>query len=172
MRWNELSEENCSMARTVWVIGDRWTLLILRDCFLRVRRFEDFQQRLGITRPILASRLKRGPGAKTRDICRMVATPQACAVSRRRSGQLSVYEDPGLLAATPGSRRNEVIDFPADLRAELIAAGDEAAGDDLRLDLGGALEDVEDAGVAQDAADRVFEGIAVAAVDLQSVVGV
>src|SRR6478736_2978291 len=45
MRWNELGEENCSMARTVSVIGDRWTLLILRDCFLRVRRFEDYQQR-------------------------------------------------------------------------------------------------------------------------------
>src|SRR6202049_4634916 len=59
MRWNELSEENCSVARTVSVIGDRWTLLILRDCFLRVRRFEDFQERLGITRPILASRLKK-----------------------------------------------------------------------------------------------------------------
>ena len=59
MRWNELSEENCSMARTVSVIGDRWTLLILRDCFLGVRRFEDFQHRLGITRPILASRLKK-----------------------------------------------------------------------------------------------------------------
>jgi DNA-binding HxlR family transcriptional regulator len=59
MRWNELSEENCSMARTVSVIGDRWTLLILRDCFLRVRRFEDFQERLGITRPILASRLRK-----------------------------------------------------------------------------------------------------------------
>src|SRR6201993_1181823 len=59
MRWNELSEENCSMARTVSVIGDRWTLLIIRDCFLRVRRFEDFQERLGITRPILASRLKK-----------------------------------------------------------------------------------------------------------------
>src|SRR5260370_33130416 len=59
MRWNELSGENCSIARTVSVIGDRWTLLILRDCFLRVRRFEDFQERLGITRPILASRLRK-----------------------------------------------------------------------------------------------------------------
>src|SRR5258708_37323575 len=59
MCWKELSEENCSVARTVSVIGDRWTLLILRDCFLRVRRFEDFQERLDITRPILASRLKK-----------------------------------------------------------------------------------------------------------------
>jgi DNA-binding HxlR family transcriptional regulator len=59
MRWSELDQESCSMARTVAVIGDRWTLMILRDCFLRVRRFEDFQARLGITRPLLASRLKK-----------------------------------------------------------------------------------------------------------------
>ncbi|TXL82385.1 helix-turn-helix transcriptional regulator [Vineibacter terrae] len=59
MQWNKLEDEACSMARTIAVIGDRWTLLILRDCFLRVRRFEDFQQRLGITRPILADRLRK-----------------------------------------------------------------------------------------------------------------
>ena len=59
MRWDELDEEACSVARTVSVIGDRWTLLILRDCFLRVRRFEDFQARLGITRHVLADRLRK-----------------------------------------------------------------------------------------------------------------
>jgi DNA-binding HxlR family transcriptional regulator len=59
MRWNELSEERCSVARTIAVIGDRWTLLILRDCFLRVRRFDAFEERLGITRHILADRLKK-----------------------------------------------------------------------------------------------------------------
>ena len=59
MRWNELEDQACSLARTVSVIGDRWTLLILRDCFLRVRRFEEFQARLGVTRPILASRLRK-----------------------------------------------------------------------------------------------------------------
>lgn len=59
MQWSNLEEEACSVARTVSVIGDRWTLLILRDCFLRVRRFEDFQARLGVTRPILASRLRK-----------------------------------------------------------------------------------------------------------------
>jgi len=59
MRWSKLDHEACSLARTVSVIGDRWTLLILRDCFLRVRRFEEFQARLGITRPILASRLRK-----------------------------------------------------------------------------------------------------------------
>jgi DNA-binding HxlR family transcriptional regulator len=37
----------------------RWSLLILRECFLRVRRFEEFQSRLGITRHLLADRLKK-----------------------------------------------------------------------------------------------------------------
>jgi DNA-binding HxlR family transcriptional regulator len=58
MRWNKLEEEACSVARTVSVIGDRWTLLILRECFLRTRRFEAFQSALGITRHLLAERLK------------------------------------------------------------------------------------------------------------------
>jgi DNA-binding HxlR family transcriptional regulator len=59
MRWNELEDEACSVARTISVIGDRWTLLILRDAFLRVRRFEEFERRLAITRHILADRLKK-----------------------------------------------------------------------------------------------------------------
>lgn len=59
MKWSELEQERCSVARTVSVIGDRWTLLVLRDCFLGVRRFEDFQQRLGISRPMLGDRLRK-----------------------------------------------------------------------------------------------------------------
>jgi DNA-binding HxlR family transcriptional regulator len=59
MRWSELADERCSIARTVSVIGDRWTLLILRDCFLRIRRFDDFEARLGVTRHILADRLRK-----------------------------------------------------------------------------------------------------------------
>jgi DNA-binding HxlR family transcriptional regulator len=59
MQWNDLGEQTCSMSRTLSVIGDRWTLLILRDCFLKVRRFDDFQSRLGIGRPILADRLQK-----------------------------------------------------------------------------------------------------------------
>jgi DNA-binding HxlR family transcriptional regulator len=59
MRWNELADERCSIARTVSVIGDRWTLLILRDFFLGIRRFEAFEARLGITRHVLADRLRK-----------------------------------------------------------------------------------------------------------------
>lgn len=59
MQWDELDQQACSVARTLSVIGDRWTLLILRDCFMKVRRFDDFHARLGIGRPILADRLQK-----------------------------------------------------------------------------------------------------------------
>ena len=59
MRWEELGEQPCSMSRTLAVVGDRWTLLILRDCFLGMSRFEQFIASSGMTRHILADRLKR-----------------------------------------------------------------------------------------------------------------
>ena len=49
----------CSIARTLEVIGDRWTMLVIRDAFHGVRRFEEFQERLGIARNVLSSRLTR-----------------------------------------------------------------------------------------------------------------
>ena len=58
MKWSELADEPCSVARSVAVIGDRWTLMLLRDCFLGVRRFEEFERRLRISRSIIADRLK------------------------------------------------------------------------------------------------------------------
>ena len=59
MRWNELGDEACPVARGLSVVGDRWTMLVLRDCFRGVRRFEGFQRRLGITRHVLADRLRK-----------------------------------------------------------------------------------------------------------------
>lgn len=59
MRWDDIGEEPCSIARALSVVGDRWTLLILRECFLRVRRFEAFEENLGVTRHVLAGRLKK-----------------------------------------------------------------------------------------------------------------
>jgi DNA-binding HxlR family transcriptional regulator len=59
MRWQDIGDMTCSVARTLSVVGDRWTLLILRDAFLRTRRFEDFQGSLGITRHRLADRLRK-----------------------------------------------------------------------------------------------------------------
>jgi len=51
--------ENCSIARALEVIGERWTPLILRDAARGTRRFEDFQAKLGIARNILSARLGR-----------------------------------------------------------------------------------------------------------------
>lgn len=59
MKWHDLTDDACPLARAMGVIGDRWTLLILRECFLGVRRFDSFQKRLGVTRHLLAERLKR-----------------------------------------------------------------------------------------------------------------
>jgi DNA-binding HxlR family transcriptional regulator len=48
----------CSLARALEVVGERWTLLILRNAFLGMRRFDEFQEQLGISRGVLATRLQ------------------------------------------------------------------------------------------------------------------
>ncbi len=52
-------DDACSIARTLEVIGDRWTMLILRDAFRGVRRFDEFQRDLGIARNLLTDRLQK-----------------------------------------------------------------------------------------------------------------
>jgi len=59
MQRTSLADMNCSIARSLEVIGEWWTLLILRDAFLGVRRFDDFQRSLGIARNVLTARLNR-----------------------------------------------------------------------------------------------------------------
>jgi DNA-binding HxlR family transcriptional regulator len=49
----------CSIARTLEVIGDRWTMLVIRDVFNGFRRFDDMQRNLGCARNVLADRLTR-----------------------------------------------------------------------------------------------------------------
>ena len=51
--------QNCSIARTLELVGERWTLLILRDAFLGLRRFDEFQASLGVARNVLSDRLGR-----------------------------------------------------------------------------------------------------------------
>ncbi|MEA5362817.1 helix-turn-helix domain-containing protein [Amycolatopsis sp., V23-08] len=52
------ADRNCSLARALEVVGERWTLMIVRDAFFGVRRFGDFAAQLGIPRAVLTSRLK------------------------------------------------------------------------------------------------------------------
>jgi len=51
--------QNCSIARTLELVGERWTLLIIRDALLGVRRFDQFLTSLGIARNVLSDRLDR-----------------------------------------------------------------------------------------------------------------
>lgn len=59
MARKDFSEMHCSVARTMEVIGDRWTILILRDAFYGIRRFDDLHRGLGVARNILAERLNK-----------------------------------------------------------------------------------------------------------------
>lgn len=49
--------QDCGIARSLEIVGERWTLLILRDCFLGVRRFSDLQAHLDVSRAVLSARL-------------------------------------------------------------------------------------------------------------------
>ncbi|WP_339492753.1 helix-turn-helix domain-containing protein, partial [Pseudomonas rhizophila] len=53
-----LAQSECPVARTLEAIGDRWVLMIIRDAFDDVRRFSEFQKRLGLAKNILTVKLK------------------------------------------------------------------------------------------------------------------
>ena len=59
MRWDEIDDSLCGLARTLGVIGDRWTKLVLREAFLGTRRYDDFQHHLAAAPHIVAARLKK-----------------------------------------------------------------------------------------------------------------
>src|SRR5258706_12575246 len=55
----EYHGQNCSIAGALEIVGERWTLLIVRDAFLGLSRFDQFQESLGIARNVLTDRLNR-----------------------------------------------------------------------------------------------------------------
>jgi DNA-binding HxlR family transcriptional regulator len=59
MRYDDLADEPCSILRPLALLGDRWTLVVLRQAFAGLRRFEDFHASLGVSRAVLAERLSR-----------------------------------------------------------------------------------------------------------------
>lgn len=111
-----LSNEPCPVARTVDLIGDRWSLLIVRDAFDGIRRFGDFQQSLGMARNILTDRLQKlvGAGILARQDAsdgtayqEYVLTPQgeslfSIVVALRQWGEQHLFE--------PGERHSVLID--------------------------------------------------------------
>ncbi len=59
MERKSFSGMHCSVAQCLEIVGEWWTLLIVRDAFLGVTRFDEFQERLGISRNVLGQRLNR-----------------------------------------------------------------------------------------------------------------
>lgn len=59
MKLKKFDHMNCSLAQALDIIGERWTLLILRDVFFGIKRFDQLQASLGIARNILSERLNR-----------------------------------------------------------------------------------------------------------------
>jgi DNA-binding HxlR family transcriptional regulator len=57
MEWTDYDSRTCSIARTLDVVGDRWTVLLLRDLANGVRRFDDLATHLGVARDVLTRRL-------------------------------------------------------------------------------------------------------------------
>ncbi|UGQ13979.1 helix-turn-helix transcriptional regulator [Yinghuangia sp. ASG 101] len=80
MEWLETSTENCPVQLTLDVVGEKWTLLILRDACNGVRRFDAFRRHIGLSEAVLSDRLRkltaagilkavpyREPGSRSRD---------------------------------------------------------------------------------------------------------
>ena len=59
MKYTSYEPMNCSLAQTLEIVGERWTLLILRDAFFGAKRFGQFERSLGVSKNILTSRLQR-----------------------------------------------------------------------------------------------------------------
>ena len=56
---NDYNGQNCSVARALEVVGERWTLLIVRELLYKARRFSSLERRLPIAKNVLASRLEK-----------------------------------------------------------------------------------------------------------------
>ena len=82
--WRELDSSVCSVARTLELVGDAWTVLVLRDLFDGLRRFDEIADHLGVARNVLTRRLNtlvdgglverreyREPGSRTRQEYRL-----------------------------------------------------------------------------------------------------
>lgn len=59
MKLKTFDHLNCSLAQTLSVVGEHWSMLVIRDVFFGLRRFDQFQKSLGIARNVLSDRLKK-----------------------------------------------------------------------------------------------------------------
>lgn len=59
MQWLDTATDNCSIQRTLDVIGEKWTILVLREAFNGVRRFDQIRDHTGVSDPVLSDRLRK-----------------------------------------------------------------------------------------------------------------
>ncbi|WP_225826443.1 winged helix-turn-helix transcriptional regulator [Streptomyces naphthomycinicus] len=59
MTWLETSTENCTVQRALDLIGEKWSLLVLRDAMNGVHRFDDFRRHVGLSEAVLSDRLRK-----------------------------------------------------------------------------------------------------------------
>jgi DNA-binding HxlR family transcriptional regulator len=138
---NDYAGQACSLARTLEVVGERWTLLIVRDAFYGVRRFGDFAAHLGIPRAVLAERLK---SLTTAGVLARVPGGGAHREYELTAKGTSLW--PAVRALTAWGDEHYA---PAGPRRLLWHAGDEApVGADGRCTRCGAAVDVRDTVVA------------------------
>ena len=113
---------NCSIARTLEVVGEKWTLLILREAWCGASRFSDFERILGCPRNLLAERLRKlvehgilstEPYQETgsRSRLRYVITPKGKVASR--FFKLFSHAPSTVMPAPFGVRRSERISMRA-----------------------------------------------------------
>ena len=121
MKHRALDEVYCSVARTWSVLGDRWTMLILREAFRGTARFDTFQARLDVGRTLLSDRLGRLVEEGIFERARYLERPERYEYKLTQKG-LDLY--PVLLALMDWGDRYKVEDPPVRLIHK--ACGEEA----------------------------------------------
>ncbi|HEY2221167.1 helix-turn-helix domain-containing protein [Actinomycetospora sp.] len=116
--------QDCSIARALEVVGDRWTLLVLRDCFFGVHRFADLVARLDVPRAVLSDRLARlvEAGLLARDGADYRVTDEATPLWPALRA-LAAWGESGQRAAGGSVRRFAHADCPAGGRPDTTPDG-------------------------------------------------
>lgn len=136
----KVPESSCSIERSLGVLGERWTFLVLREAFLGVTRFAEFRDRLGIAPDVLSDRLAtlveygvmerepyQEPGARPRFAYKLTPTGQELqvilgALQQWGDKHLPCPEGPSMLRRVRGTGRPVHIGFVDDGGREIAQA--------------------------------------------------
>src|SRR3954451_6776391 len=124
---SDYAGQNCSIAATLELIGERWTILIVRDAFLGIRHFDDFQSHLGIARNVLNARLNR---LVDEGLLRRVAYQERPERFEYRPTSKAVDRWPGLVALRKWGDKHACPDGPPVVLRHVACEG---ALDDRRI---------------------------------------